>query len=69
MKFLRGFLTNLTMVLSFSLLVVLIVDRRNPMMGFLSSTAGTVLIAACCVSAFACALSIYVAWVKLQRKK
>ena len=35
MRFLRGILPNISLALSVCLVVVVYVDRRNPMMGFL----------------------------------
>ena len=51
MKFLKAVLPNISIALSLSLLVLVIVDNRNPMMGFLRSVQAQILIAVAAVIA------------------
>ena len=60
MKFLKAVLPNISIALSLSLLVLVIVDNRNPMMGFLRSVQAQILIAA--VIAIATAAVLYAEW-------
>ncbi len=51
MKWTGLLLSHLTVVLSLCVLVLLIVDRLNPTMGFLSNTAAAISIAVLCIAA------------------
>lgn len=52
MRFLRSFLPHISLALSVSLLVVVYLDRRNPMMGFLvGAPFFTLAVLACAASA------------------
>lgn len=66
MRFLKGFLPNLSIALNISLLVVLYLDRRNPMMGFLMGAPFLVLTAAACLCATATAVVLYREWRKTE---
>ena len=60
MKFLKAVLPNISIALSLSLLVI--VDNRNPMMGFLRSVQAQILIAVAAVIAIATAAVLYAEW-------
>ena len=62
MKFLNAVLPNISIALSLSLLVLVIVDNRNPMMGFLRSVQAQILIAVAAVIAIATAAVLYAEW-------
>lgn len=64
MKFLNALLPNLTISLNLVLLVVLYVDSRNPMMGFLMGAPFMVLEIAACVCSIATAIVLYAKWRK-----
>lgn len=64
MKFFKGIVPNISIVLTLTLIVVLILDRRNPMMGFLSGRPGSVLIIACAVFSLISAVTLYASWRK-----
>lgn len=65
MERLKTFLAMLTNALALSLLVLLLLDLRNPYMEFLSSVPSRLLMAALCLCALATA-SLYIAE---QRRK
>ena len=65
MKRLKLFLAMLTNALALSLLVLLLLDLRNPYMEFLSSVPSRVLMAALCL----CALATAVFFLAEQRQK
>lgn len=60
MKRLRIFLALLCNALALSLVVLILLDLRNPYMGFLSSVPSRVLMLALCLTTLACA-SLYLA--------
>ena len=62
MKFLKAVLPNISIALSLSLLVLVIVDNRNPMMGFFRSVQAQILIAVASVIAIATAAVLYAVW-------
>lgn len=64
MKFLRGFLPNLTIALNLALLIAVYLDLRNPLMGFLVGTPFLVLVIADCVCSVATAVILYADWRK-----
>ena len=68
MRFLRAFLPNLTISLNLALMIVVYLDRRNPMMGFLVGAPFTVLAACTCVCSLATAVVLYAAWRKQHRR-
>lgn len=59
MKIIRSVLPNVTIVLNICLLVIIYLDMRNPMMGFLMDTPFQVLAISCCVSSIATAVILY----------
>lgn len=59
MKFLRAVLPNLTISLNLALMIVIYLDMRNPMMGFLIGTPFVVLAASCCICSIATAVVLY----------
>ena len=62
MKFWRAFLPNLTIALNIALMIVIYLDLRNPMMGFLVGAPFLVLIIASCVCSIATAVVLYAKW-------
>ena len=68
MRFLRAFLPNLTISLNIALMIVIYLDRRNPMMGFLVGAPFVVLAASACICAIATAIVLYASWRKQFRK-
>lgn len=69
MRFLRGFLPNLTIALNISLLVIIYLDLRNPMMGFLAGTPFLVLAALCVLCSIASAVQLYGDWRRIGGQK
>ncbi len=64
MKFLKSFLPNLTIALSVALVVLIYLDNRNPMMGFLYGkpfAIFSILLAACSI---AVSVMSYISWYK-----
>ena len=59
MKLIRSVLPNISIVLNICLLVVIYLDLRNPMMGFLMDTPFLVLAGSCCVCSIATAVILY----------
>ena len=62
MKFLNALLPNLTISLNLVLLIVLYLNSRNPMMGFLSGAPFLVLAILTCVCSLATAIILYAKW-------
>lgn len=62
MRFLNGLLPNLTIALNLVLLIVMYLNSRNPMMGFLVGAPFLVLIIASCVCSIATAILLYAKW-------
>lgn len=60
MNKLRGFIPNLTAALNIALLVVVYLDLRNPMMGFLVGAPFLVLVAATCICSVITAVLFYI---------
>lgn len=69
MRFLRGFLPNLTIALNLVLLIVIYLDLRNPLMGFLVGTPFLVLTCACVLCSVITAVLLYADWRKTRRRK
>ncbi|MBQ9148763.1 MAG: hypothetical protein IJX69_04265 [Oscillospiraceae bacterium] len=69
MKFWRAFIPNLSIVLDVALLVVIYLDRRNPMMGFLVGGPFLALAAAACVCSVITAVIVYGDWRKHDRRR
>lgn len=64
MKFLRAALPNLTIALNLALAIVIYLDMRNPMMGFLIGPPFAVLAISCVVCSLASAIVLYCSWRK-----
>ena len=62
MRFFKSFLPNLTIALAISLAVIVILDNRNPMMGFLMGTQFMVLAISTCVCAILSSIVLYASW-------
>ena len=62
MRFLNALLPNLTISLNLVLLIVMYLNSRNPMMGFLVGTPFLVLIISACVCSIATAIILYAKW-------
>lgn len=71
MRFLKGVLPNISIALTLALLVVIYLDRRNPMMGFLSGAPFFVLALLAGIASISTAIVLYASWrkPKKQRKK
>lgn len=69
MRFWRGFLPNLTIALNVVLMIVVYLDMRNPMMGFLMGAPFVTLAACCCVCSIATAVVLYASWRKRKKKQ
>lgn len=69
MKFFRGFLPNLSIALNIALVIVIYLDKRNPMMGFLVGAPFVVLLIACVACSIASAVVLYGDWRKTGRRK
>ena len=68
MKFLKVALPNISISFAISLLVVLILDSYNPMMGFLMGTPFQILVVMTCISAIATGIVLYASQFKKRRK-
>jgi hypothetical protein len=64
MKFLKSFLPNLTIVLSIALVILLYLDNRNPMMGFLYGKPFMLLGASLAICSVSVSIMYYVSWQK-----
>ncbi len=62
MKFLKAILPNLSIAMSLALIALVIVDNRNPLMGFLRSPQAQVFILIAAVLALATAAVLYASW-------
>lgn len=62
MKFWRAAVPNLSVALNIALLVVIYLDRRNPMMGFLVGAPFLVLAVSACVCSVVTAVIVYADW-------
>ena len=69
MRFFRGILPHISIVLSICLVVIVYLDRRNPMMGFLMGAPFLALVITCAVSSAATAVVLYSQWRKPQKRK
>ena len=69
MKFLRAAIPNLSMALNIALLIVIYLDRRNPMMGFLVGMPFLVLAASACLCSMITALIVYGDWRRRGRTR
>lgn len=69
MRFWRGFLPNICIALHLALLIVIYLDRRNPMMGFLMGAPFLVLAIAAALSSVCVAITLYAQWRKPQKSR
>ena len=69
MRFLRGILPNISLALSICLVVVVYLDRRNPMMGFLIGAPFFTLVIATAAASVATAIVCYCHWRKPKKRK
>ena len=69
MRFLRGILPNISLALSVCLVVVVYLDRRNPMMGFLIGAPFFTLVVVTAAASIATAIVLYCQWRKPKKRK
>ena len=69
MRFLKGALPNISLALSIAMLVVVYIDRRNPMMGFLSGAPFFILALLTGIASIATAIVLYSSWRKPKKRK
>ena len=69
MRFLLRTAPNLSISLNIALLIVIYLDMRNPMMGFLVGAPFLTLVACCFATSVASAATLYWAYRKNMRKK
>lgn len=69
MKFLRGFIPNLTIALNVAMMIVLYLNSRNPMMGFLIGTPFLVLAMLTCILSMMTAVIVYADWRKRGNRR
>lgn len=69
MRFLKGALPNISLALTVALMVVIYLDRRNPMMGFLSGAPFFVLALLAGVASIATSVTLYSSWRKPKKGK
>ena len=69
MRFFRGILPHISIALNICLIVVVYLDRRNPMMGFLMGMPFIVLVGAVAVCSIATAVTLYSQWRKPKKHK
>lgn len=62
MKFLRSALPHICITLNISLLVVIYLDLRNPMMGFLAGAPFLALAGLCSIASIVCSSILYQDW-------
>ena len=69
MRFLKGALPNISLALSIAMLVVVYIDRRNPMMGFLSGAPFFVLALLTGLASIVTAIVLYHTWRKPKKSR
>lgn len=69
MRFLKGLLPNISIALTIALLIVVYLDRRNPMMGFLMGAPFFTLVILTGIASIATALVLYCDWRKEKRRE
>lgn len=62
MRFLKAILPNLSIALSLALIVLVILDNRNPFMGFLRSGQAQILILIAALVSMLTAIVLYASW-------
>jgi hypothetical protein len=69
MKLFRSVLPNLTISLNIALMIVIYLDMRNPMMGFLIGAPFITLAASCCICSILTAAVLYGSWRRMNWKQ
>jgi len=69
MKLLRAAIPNLAVSLNLALLIVIYLDMRNPMMGFLSGGPFLTLVICCAAASLISAVTLYGDYRKLKNRK
>ena len=69
MRFLKGALPNISLALTAALMVVIYLDRRNPMMGFLDGAPFFVLALLAGIASIATSIVLYSAWRKPKKHR
>ena len=69
MRFLKGALPNISLVLTVALMVVIYLDRRNPMMGFLVGAPFFILALMTGIASIATSVVLYSDWRKSKKQK
>ena len=69
MRFLKRTLPHLVISLNLALMIVIYLDMRNPMMGFLMGAPFFILACAAALCAIATAVTLYVWWRKPKKRK
>lgn len=68
MKLFHVLIPNLAISLNIALMIVIYLDMRNPMMGFLMGAPFVVLAASACVASIASAVTLYASYRKRQNR-
>ena len=69
MKLFHAMIPNLAISLNIALLIVIYLDLRNPMMGFLVGTPFLTLVISCCVVSILSAVTLYASYRKQKKRK
>ena len=69
MKFLKGILPHISMTLSTALMIVVYLDRRNPMMGFSMGAPFVTLAFAAGIASVATSIVLYHSWRKPKKRR
>lgn len=69
MKLFHVIIPNLAVSLNIAMLIVVYLDMRNPMMGFLRGTPYVVLVAATCICSVISAVTLYGSWRKRKNRE
>ena len=69
MRFIRRTLPHMVIALNLAMMIVIYLDMRNPMMGFLAGGPFAVLAGACCVSSIVTAAVLYGRYRKEKARK
>jgi len=69
MRFLKGALPHICIALNICLLVIVYLDRRNPMMGFLVGAPFFVVVVACVAASVTVAGLLYYDWRKPKKRR
>ena len=67
MKIIHAIVPNLSISLNLALMIVIYLDMRNPMMGFLEGVPVYVLAASACITSIISAVMLYAAYRKNQK--